>query len=451
MTQTRGMNEQYDVIVVGAGPAGSTCARYAAMGGASVLLLEKDRDIGMPVRCGEAVSNRSLERIVDIDPRWIAATIKRFRLISPSGHLVEPDLGGHGYVLERRIFDYDLARLAAEAGAQVRTKSYVDGLLPRNGLPTAVPSTAAETPDPTPVDRSSASGSSSANGSSSASGSSSANGSSSAASGLTTGGRGWAGVSVSWKGERRIVRARIIVGADGVESRVGKWAGIDTTTHMRDMETCAQMTLTGVDLDDDVCEFYFGNDTAPMGYLWVFPKGNGMANVGVGISGMASKKRAAIRYLQDFIARRFPGAGVLTTVAGGVPCAVTVDALVKDNVVLVGDAAHQVNPMSGGGITSGMIGGKLAGEAIARALRADDLSLLQDYPKQWEKEVGAKHRTYHRMKSAVYRFSDDTLDDIAVNVLRLKPEKRTIWGVFRTALRHQPKLVWEMVKTFGLK
>ncbi len=419
------MSEQYDVIVVGAGPAGSTCARYAAMGGASVLLLEKDRDIGMPVRCGEAVSNRSLERIVDIDPRWIAATVNRFRLISPSGHIVEPDLGGHGYVLERRIFDYDLARLAAGAGAQVRTKSYVDGLLPGNGRSSTdlhkPAGTLSPSKDTSPAD------------------------------GPSPAGHGWSGVSMTWKGERREAHARIIVGADGVESRVGKWAGIDTTTHIRDMETCAQMTLTGVDLDDDVCEFYFGNDTAPMGYLWVFPKGNGMANVGVGISGMASKKRAAIRYLQDFIARRFPGAGVLTTVAGGVPCAVTVDTLVKENVVLVGDAAHQVNPMSGGGITSGMIGGRMAGEAIARALRADDLSLLQDYPKQWEKEIGAKHRTYHRMKSAVYKFPDETLDDIAVNVLRLAPEKRTIWGVFRTALRHQPKLVWEMVKTFGLK
>jgi digeranylgeranylglycerophospholipid reductase len=388
------MKQEYDVIVVGAGPAGSTCARYAAAQGASVVVLEKDRDVGMPVRCGEAVSNRSLEKIVDIDPRWIAATIKRFRLVSPSGHIVEPDLGGHGYVLERRLFDYDLARLAVEAGAEVHTKSYVDGLL--------------------------------------------------------SGEDGWRGVTLSWKGERREIRGRIIVGADGVESRVGKWAGIDTTTHLRDMETCAQMTLSNVDLEDDACEFYFGNDTAPMGYLWVFPKGNGMANVGVGISGMASKKRAAIRYLQDFVTRRFPGAGVLTTVAGGVPCAVTVDELVKGNVLLIGDAAHQVNPMSGGGITSGMFGGKMAGEAIARALRCDDLSLLQEYPRQWEKDIGAKHGTYHRMKSAVYKFPDETLDDIARSVLALKPEKRTIWGVFRTALRHQPALVWEMVKVFGL-
>lgn len=389
------MKDAYDVIVVGAGPAGSTCARYAAMQGASVLVLEKDRDVGMPVRCGEAVSNRSLEKIVDIDPRWIAATIKHFRLVSPGGHSVEPDLGGYGYVLERRIFDYDLARLAVAEGAEVHTKCYVDGLTGDNN--------------------------------------------------------GWTGVSFQWKGERRSVRGRIIVGADGVESRVGKWAGIDTTTHMRDMETCAQMTLSNVDLEDDTCEFYFGNDVAPRGYLWVFPKGNGMANVGVGISGMASKKRAAIHYLKDFIARRFPGAGILTTVAGGVPCAVTIEALVQDNIVLVGDAAHQVNPMTGGGITSGMIAAKLAGDAIGAAIAQKDLSHLHEYPKQWDKEIGAKHRTYHRMKSAVHDFPDDAFDEIAVNVLKLKPEKRTIWGVFKTALRHQPSLVWEMMKVFGLK
>jgi digeranylgeranylglycerophospholipid reductase len=187
-----------------------------------------------------------------------------------------------------------------------------------------------------------------------------------------------------------------------------------------------------------------------MGYLWVFPKGHGMANVGVGISGMASRKKAAIRYLREFIDRRFPGAGVLTTVAGGVPCAPTIDTLVKGNIVLVGDAAHQVNPMSGGGITSGMIGGKLAGEAIASALEKNDLSLLNDYPKQWRKDVGARHDIYHKMKAAVYKFPDETLDDIAVNVLKLREDKRTIWGVFKTALRHQPSLVWEMVKTFGL-
>ncbi len=386
--------EAYDVIVVGAGPAGSTVARWAALGGASVLVLEKDRDIGMPVRCGEAVSNRSLETIVDIDSRWIAATIRRFRLVSPSGHVVEPDLGGYGYVLERRLFDYDLARLAGEAGAEVRTKCYVSGLLESDGA--------------------------------------------------------WTGVRYEYNGRDQVVRGRIIVGADGVESRVGKWAGIDTTTHLRDMETCAQVTIAGADIADDACEFHFGNDVAPTGYLWVFPKGKGKANVGVGISGMASKRKHALRYLEDFLRRRYPRASVLSTIAGGVPCAPTLDTIVQRNIVLVGDAAHQVNPMTGGGITSGMVAGKLAGEAIAATVRADDLTTLRNYEKQWRKHQGNRHRTYHRMKTAVYGFSDEALDDIAARVLQLPPDKRSIWGVFKVALRHQPGLVWEMVRTFGL-
>jgi digeranylgeranylglycerophospholipid reductase len=187
-----------------------------------------------------------------------------------------------------------------------------------------------------------------------------------------------------------------------------------------------------------------------MGYLWMFPKGNRTANVGLGISGMAAKQRSAISLLREFVDRRFPDAGVLTTVAGGVPCAPTLDRMVRGNVVLVGDAAHQVNPMSGGGITSGMRGAVHAAEAIVRALRANDLVLLGEYERAWEKHLGAKHRMYHRMKEAVYRFPDETLDRIARDVLALRPEKRTIWGVFRVALIKHPGLVWDMVKTFGL-
>jgi digeranylgeranylglycerophospholipid reductase len=389
------MSDTYDIVVVGAGPAGTTLARYAALGGASVLVLEKDRDVGMPVRCAEAVSDRSLEAIVDVDPKWIASTIKHFRLNAPNGLMIEPDLGGYGYVLERRIFDYDLARYAAEAGAKVLTKAYVHSLIQSN--------------------------------------------------------ESFTGVAYTWRGEERTANARIIVGADGVESRVGKWAGIDTTTHIKDMETCAQMTLSNIEVKDDTCEFYFGKEVAPMGYLWVFPKGDRMANVGVGISGMAAKKRSAISYLKEFVERKYPDAGILTTVAGGVPCAETLDQIVQGNILLVGDAAHQVNPISGGGITSGMKAAKLAAGIINEALDKNDMSILAKYEREWHKDIGKKHRTYYKMKNAVYKFPDEALNDIAENVLRLKPEKRTIWGVFKAALVKQPSLVWEMVKTFGLK
>ncbi len=388
------MTENYDVIIAGAGPAGSTFARIAAAEGFSVLLLEKDRDVGIPVRCGEAVSDRSLESLLPLDPRWIASTIRRFRLVAPDGNAVEPDLGGHGYVLERRIFDYDLARLAVEAGAALRTKAYVQGL-------------------------------------------------------LESGGR-FTGVRYSLNGEPREARARIIVGADGVESRLGRWAGIDTTTRLNDMECCAQMTLSGVGVEDDACSFHFGSATAPQGYLWIFPKGNRVANVGIGISGMAARRRSPISYLRSFVGRHFPGAGVLTTVAGGVPCAPTLETIVKGNVVLVGDAAHQVNPLSGGGITSGMKGAAMAANAAIEALRRGDLRRLGEYPRAWEKAAGARHRMYHRMKEIVMRFPDETLNEIAAGALELRPDKRTIWGVFRVALIKHPRLLLDMARVFGL-
>ena len=387
------MKNYYDVIVVGAGPAGSTAARYAAAGGASVLMLEKDRDVGYPVRCGEAVSRDGVVQFLEPDSKWIASTVTKFRLVAPNGNSVIPRLDGIGYVLERRIFDYELAKIAAKEGAEVITKAYVYDLLKND------------------------------------------NG-------------GAVGVRALIKDVKVDISCKIVIGADGVESRVGKWAGIDTTCHIRDMESCAQVTISGIDVEEDVLDFYFGDEVSPGGYLWIFPKGKHSANVGLGLSVEEAKKKSAIKFLDEFIQKRFPNSAVLTHIAGGVPCAKTCERLVKNNVMLVGDAGHQVNPVSGGGIISGMIGGMIAGEVAAEAVRLGSLDQLRDYEKRWHKRLGWRHEVFYNIKEAIARFSDDTLNRICDSALKLPEHKRTLGGIFRTALWNQPSMLLEVAKVF---
>ncbi|MCJ7812049.1 FAD-dependent oxidoreductase, partial [bacterium] len=88
------MKSRYDVIVVGGGPAGSWAAKHAAEKGVSVLLLEKDREIGTPVRCAEGVSQLGLRRCIDIREHWIAQIIRRVRLIAPDNTVIAPIVEG---------------------------------------------------------------------------------------------------------------------------------------------------------------------------------------------------------------------------------------------------------------------------------------------------------------------------------------------------------------------
>lgn len=388
------MKNEYDIIVVGAGPAGSTAAKFAAKGGAKVLLLEKDRDIGYPVRCGEAVSHEGLVQFIEPDAKFIASTITKMRFVSPNGNKVLMPIDANiGYVLERRIFDYELAKLAANEGADIITKAYVYDILKNEKGETS-------------------------------------------------------GVRVLIKDENFDIRSKVVIAADGVESRVGKWGGIDTTCHIRDMESCAQVTVSGLDFEEDTLDLFVGSVFSPGGYLWVFPKGKNSANIGVGVNVEESKKKSANSYLNDFLEKYYPNASILTRIAGGVPCAKTNKILVKDNIMLIGDAAHQVNPISGGGIITGMIGGMLAGEVAAISVQTNNLSNLNDYEVKFNKRIGWRHEIFYNLKEAVYNLKDDDFNSIADSLLELPLEKRTLGAIFRKALWNKPSILVDLAKVF---
>ena len=386
------MKNSYDVVVVGAGPAGSMAARYAARQGVSVLMLEKDRDVGYPVRCGEAVSKAGIEEFIESDPKFIASTINNFAFVAPDDTLVNLPLPEPGYILERRIFDYELAKSAAAEGAVILTRAYVNGLIIEND---AVK-----------------------------------------------------GVKYEYEGEQHEVWAKVVVAADGVESRVGRWAGLKTYVDFRDMECCTQITAANIDVSQDTCYFYFGEEYAPQGYFWIFPKGDKTANIGLGVSGMIGRKRSAKSFLDHFMEKNYPEAPVLTRIAGGVPSVVTLDKISAPGIILVGDAARQVNPLSGGGIASGMIGGSIGGRIAGETIKLNKPDHLLTYDKAWHDRLGKRHETFDRIKDGIYNFSDEKFNSIASAVVKIPENERTLGKVFRSALLKNPSLLLDVAKVF---
>jgi digeranylgeranylglycerophospholipid reductase len=128
--------EEFDVVVVGAGPAGSTTALYAAKAGLNVLLLDKRKEIGVPVQCGEFIPSQkelanimpgvaALEELFSLDD-FISKRTSSIRIYSPRNKAYEFEF--EGFSVERRVFDKHLVENAVTAGAELRTSSKVTGL-----------------------------------------------------------------------------------------------------------------------------------------------------------------------------------------------------------------------------------------------------------------------------------------------------------------------------------
>ena len=390
------MKNKYDILVIGGGPAGAIAAKTAAEKGLSACIVEKRPAIGVPVRCAEGIGREALHEFIDPDPRWISAEMTGASIIAPDGFLMklESALAGNkvGYILDRKFFDRELVWKAAEAGADVFVKTRASSPLMDDGYVK--------------------------------------------------------GAKVECCGKVTKVTADVVIAADGVESKFSRWCGIDTTVAMREIMSSAQYVMADVDIDEHSTVFYLGNEIAPEGYLWVFPKGKRIANVGIGISGKKSGEgHRAKDYLDRFVKKTFPKGKKIEYIAGGVSVCRPLECTVADGLVITGDAARVVDPLTGGGIYNGMYTGRLAAEVAAECIAKGDVSkkALMKYDKTWRASKMGKviERNYH-IKEYLIKQPDEKLNEIIHSVSKLNLKEFTTMSLIKEIMKVNPKLMLEL-------
>ncbi|PHP45977.1 hypothetical protein B6V01_001480 [Methanosarcinales archaeon ex4572_44] len=320
----------YDVIVAGAGPAGSITATVVARAGYHVLVLEKDTSCRSPC-AGYISSTINIELPEDC---IIQSKIRKMRTYFPD--LSFHDFQVNGSVVDRPSFDTSLAVRAKESGAQIRWGSSLIDLI-RGG--------------------------------------------------------------VRFRGGK--VSGKIIVGADGVFSKVATLIGNDKQR----VASCAQYHLRGIELLPETCEIFFDADYAPGGYAWIYPVGEETAKVGLGIldyyvtkSCSHSKKHTKVglgsarEHLDAFISESSMAERLCGKRTGYIRGALPIGGLRKKlccgNVLLVGDSAGMADPITGAGINNALLAGEIAGKTIITALENDDVTLLEQYESKIDRLLG---------------------------------------------------------------
>jgi digeranylgeranylglycerophospholipid reductase len=357
--------KEVDCLVIGAGPAGSVTAREVAKRGWKVLLIEKRAEIGVPVRCGEGVSKSLLDLLgLENDPTFISSEMDGAKIHSPNGSVLVlgPEIAGPevGFVIQREKFDQELAKQAVRAGAELWVRAEAHSYESSN-------------------DR--------------------------------------VMVGIKHLTEEVIIRSKVVVAADGYESLIARWAGIDTRLDLKDIDTCLQYEMIDVDTDDRYTEFFLGRCYVPGGYIWCFPQGHGIANVGLGVNGsLVEKGGDPKRYLDSFISEnpRFSKGRITEINGGGVSVSLPLEETVADHLIIVGDAARMIDPLTGGGIYNGCFAAIQAGKTICEALENGDTSkeALGPYERRWREGIEAEMARNYLAKEKLLEVSDEILDKV---------------------------------------
>jgi geranylgeranyl reductase family protein len=365
--RTGAADKVHDVVVIGGGPSGSSCAYWLADAGWDVAVVEK-KHFPRVKTCGDGLTPRAVRQLADMGLEESLAGSHKYGGLRAYGfgQSLEmqwpdhPNFPNYGYTITRHDLDGLVAERAVKAGATLWAGTEVVAPIVDEG---ASPPAASD-----------------------------------ALPHLT-------GVTIKDKesGATRPLRGRYVVVADGANSRVGRMLG---TNRRRDLPL--GMALRGYYTsdrhDDQFIESHLdirdaAGDVVP-GYGWIFPMGDGRVNVGVGLLSTDRRwKGVNTSHLMELFVAQAPESWGLTPEAclgpptgGKLPMGLSIGPRVGTNVLLAGDAAGTINPFNGEGIAYGYETGRLAASALGHALRGEGAQALQDYDRQLQAAYGPYYK-----------------------------------------------------------
>ena len=383
-----------DVIVVGAGPAGSTCAAFLMRQGIAPLLVDRaifPRD----KPCGDGqtgVTTLILEELGWLDGlREFGHENHGVVITSPdyTKVIVEAPRKGYRYDSPRRVFDDYCRRQAIKEGAEMLEDFWVYDLIKEDGFVK--------------------------------------------------------GVKAKYQGEYIEVRSNIVIGADGAHSIVAKKLGMFPENEL-DVGVAGRCYYEDVDIEP-YNEIHFDINVLP-GYVWLFPVGNKMCNVGLGFArGLyeEGKMRPFEEYIDIWIEKSPFGECLRGKRRVGefrgwrIPCGSQAMDNYTSGCLLIGDAGSMVMPLTGEGVGPAMVTAKMAAELCKEAVDKNDFSaeVLKEYPKRRDEKYLAKYTSIKALETAIA--SPDHINGLAHS---MKDDPRVLAGF-------QQQWFFELYETMG--
>jgi len=349
---------QADVVVVGAGPAGSFAALTAAKLGNDVVICEEHSGVGLPSHCAGHISIKGLNQVgLRMPEKAMENKIASAIFYSPSGNEFRVRLPSPvTYVINRSMFDKHLAQLAEQAGAKLLLGTKAEELL---------------------MDQGSVQG-------------------------------------ISLKNAKRL-KSKIVINAEGCASTLLKQVGLQTFDKSMVVNAVNGEVDSINGLEHDTVEVFLGQKYAPGLYAWIIPKQDGSAKVG-----LATKHGNPKEHLNHFLSthpvarKKIRFSDVKNLSFHLIPLGGPIPRTYHNGFLVVGDAASHVKPTTGGGVVMGLTCAKIAGETASEAVQNNNSSedFLSRYQIRCQRAIGFDMMAMRQMRLMLNRLSDKKLDAI---------------------------------------